>query len=184
MYTHKGGILGVVWKSVMGVEFARLPFDSAAKTSGFSEASVLYKMSLIVLPGNNSAGRIPRTKRVLQIELLIWDAQKNAFLWGDKLLILPYLFICFRCLFVSACVRLQRGLCLVFFFVCFVLVLFLCFVCGFCLFGFWFVWFFLESANGVSVLEVREWCKERPPPASLIPDSLANLHRAVHCHRL
>lgn len=139
MYTHKGGILGVVWKSVIGVEFARLPFDSAAKTSGFSEASVLYKMSLIVLPGNNSAGRIPRTQRVLQIELLIWDAQKNAFLWGDKLLILPYLFICFRCLFVSACVRLQRGLCLVFFFVCFVLVLFLCFVCGFCLVDFWFV---------------------------------------------
>lgn len=141
MYTHKGGILGVVWKSVIGVEFARLPFDSAAKTSGFSEASVLYKMSLIVLPGNNSAGRIPRTQRVLQIELLIWDAQKNAFLWGDKLLILPYLFICFRCLFVSACVRLQRGLCLVFFLFalfwfcfCVLFVVFVCLVFG--LFGF------------------------------------------------
>lgn len=184
MYTHKGGILGVVWKSVMGVEFARLPFDSAAKTSGFSEASVLYKMSLIVLPGNNSAGRIPRTQRVLQIELLIWDAQKNAFLWGDKLLILPYLFICFRCLFVSACVRLQRGLCLVFFFVCFVLVLFLCFVCGFCLVDFWFVWFFFGKCKWCRSVGGEGVMQGKASSCFLIPDSLANLHRAVHCHRL
>lgn len=64
----------------MAVEFARLFFDSAAKNSGFSEASVPYKMSLIVLPGNNSAGRILRTNRVLETELLIWDAQRNVFL--------------------------------------------------------------------------------------------------------
>lgn len=76
MYIGKGEILGVVWKLVMGVEFARLFFDSAAKNSSF----VPYKMSLIVLPGNTSAGRIPRTQRVLETELLIWDAQRNVFL--------------------------------------------------------------------------------------------------------
>lgn len=70
MYIHKWGILGVVWKSVMGVEFPKLFFDPAAKYSGFSEASVPCKMSLIVLFGNNSAGRIPR-QRILETELLI-----------------------------------------------------------------------------------------------------------------
>lgn len=64
----------------MGVGFARLFFDPAAKNSGFSEASVPCKMSLIVLPGNDSAVRIPRTQRVLETELLVWDAQRNVFL--------------------------------------------------------------------------------------------------------
>lgn len=80
MYIHKGEILGVVWKSVMGVGFPRFFFDPAAKNSGFSEASVRCKMSLIVLPGNNSTVRIPRTQRALERELLIWDAQRNVFL--------------------------------------------------------------------------------------------------------
>lgn len=64
----------------MGVGFARLLFDPAAKNAGFSEASVPCKMSLIVLPGNNSELRIPRTQRVLETELLVWDAQRNVFL--------------------------------------------------------------------------------------------------------